>query len=203
MAELLCRALSGPIPNDDEKHFEVGKSYHFEEEVCAAIMRGSPGAFEIVSGLVRVGGSDTGQAVIYSEPISADDAALGKGESNADTPSAPVEVDEEAEAEAKRQQVIDDAAAREEAEQAEVARQTAEREAAAPPALEPEPEAAPDPDAAAEERAAVKESLAAMTVVKLREFAKQRKLKVRISGVSRDKLRASIEKAIDDEAEGD
>jgi hypothetical protein len=195
MAELLCKALSGPIPGDDDgKHFEIGKSYHFIEESCALVMRGSPGAFEIADGLVRVGSPD--QVVNYGEPISEADGALGKGDSNGPTPPPPVEVDDEAEAEAARQKQIADDNARADAEQVEIDRQMEEKARSSNAARAAEADAV-------EELADVSDELAGMTVVQLKSFAKKRGIKVRISGVSRDKLRASIEKAIDDEAEGD
>lgn len=189
MAELKCVALSGPIPgDDDDRHFEIGKIYHFDEEACAAIMRGSPGAFRIEAGLVRVGGPD--EPVNYADPITEDAGALGKGDSNGDTPEVPVEVDDEAEAIKAAEKALVAANARADAEQEEIERQGRERaeaDAARIAAAPPAPESEVDLDG--------------MSLGDLKAFIAERGLGVKTSRMTRDNLRDAVREALDAEVD--
>lgn len=80
MPQLRCLAPCGPAG----AQYEAGRVYHFDEEAAARVMRGSPGSWELVEGVVRMGGPD--EYVDYSDAPSETDMAHRVGEPRARPP---------------------------------------------------------------------------------------------------------------------
>ncbi len=70
--------------------FEVGRIYEMDEEGAALLMRRSPSTFEVVEGVVRVGGPD--QYIDYSEPAPAVETQAASA-SEAPAPAPPADPD--------------------------------------------------------------------------------------------------------------